>query len=396
MPPTVTASDDLLSLLRHDWTPSSWTTEIRDRDIDWTAVVRMALHHGVAGLLCRSIGALPRGIVPEEVAAAATVYLDRVNTEGSALLGQLMAVLDVLAADNIATLSFKGPALGALAHVSATIRPSRDIDVLVHKRDMDRAIAALVRLGYRRSASLPPKAMTASYECYGQDIVFADGRVPVEPHCAFTPSTLAVDLDLEGIWRRATPLALDGRTVSTLSLEDTVLIACLHGSKERWWRLLWVADVAALIHRHPGLDWAALLQRAREAGALRMLLLGVGLAHELLYCALPEHVAATIDGDDVLSRWVKQIARKVCASQTGAGRLDRLSLYYWQMRERPRDRLRYVWRTLITPRDDHYKMIRLPDALFGGYVIVKLVHDYLLLPPWRVAKGLWRRRAAAS
>jgi hypothetical protein len=396
MPPTVTASDDLLSLLRHDWTPSSWTTEIRDRDIDWTAVVRMALHHGVAGLLCRSIGALPRGIVPEEVAAAATVYLDRVNTEGSALLGQLMAVLDVLAADNIATLSFKGPALGALAHVSATIRPSRDIDVLVHKRDMDRAIAALVRLGYRRSASLPPKAMTASYECYGQDIVFADERVPVEPHCAFTPSTLAVDLDLEGIWRRATPLALDGRTVSTLSLEDTVLIACLHGSKERWWRLLWVADVAALIHRHPGLDWAALLQRAREAGALRMLLLGVGLAHELLYCALPEHVAATIDGDDVLSRWVKQIARKVCASQTGAGRLDRLSLYYWQMRERPRDRLRYVWRTLITPRDDHYKMIRLPDALFGGYVIVKLVHDYLLLPPWRVAKGLWRRRAAAS
>lgn len=82
MPPTVTASDDLLSLLRRDWTPSSWTTEIRDRDIDWTAVVRMALHHGLAGLLCRSIGALPRGIVPEEVAAAATVYLDRVNTEG--------------------------------------------------------------------------------------------------------------------------------------------------------------------------------------------------------------------------------------------------------------------------------------------------------------------------
>jgi len=180
MPPTVTASDDLLSLLRHDWAPSS-TTEMRDRDIDWTAVVRTALHHGLAGLLCRSIGALPRGIVPEEVAAAATVYLDRVNTEGSALLGQLMAVLDVLAANNIATLFFKGPTLGVLAHVSATIRPSRDIDVLVHKRDMDRAIAALSRLGYRRSVSLPPKAMTASYECYGQDIMFADGRVPVGP-----------------------------------------------------------------------------------------------------------------------------------------------------------------------------------------------------------------------
>ena len=397
MPPAVTASDDLLPLLRHDWAPSSWTTEIRDRDIDWIAVVRTALHHGVAGLLCRSIGALPRGIVPEEIAAAATVYLDRANTEGCALLGQLMEVLDVLATNDIAALSFKGPALGVLAHVSPTIRPSRDIDVLVHKRDMDRTIAALGHLGYRLGVNLPPKAMTASHECYGQDIVFADGRTPVEPHCAFTPSTLAVDLDLEGIWRRATPLILDGRTVPTLSLEDTVLVACVHGSKEQWWRLLWVADVAALIHRHPGLDWAALLQRAREAGAYRMLLLGVALARELLSCALPDHVATAIDGDDALSRWVKQIAHKVCASQTaGAQRLDRVSLYYWRLRERPRDRLRCVWRTLITPRDDHYKMIRLPDALFGGYVVVKLVHDYLLYPLWWVAKGRWRRHTAAS
>jgi hypothetical protein len=41
-------------------------------------------------------------------------------------------------------------------------------------------------------------------------------------------------------------------------------------------------------------------------------------------------------------------------------------------------------------------MIRLPDALFGGYVVVKLVHDYLLLPLWWVAKGRWRRRTVAS
>jgi hypothetical protein len=63
------------------------------------------------------------------------------------------------------------------------------------------------------------------------------------------------------------------------------------------------------------------------------------------------------------------------------------------MREHPRDRLRCLWRTLTTPRFQHYGMIRLPDPLFGGYVVVKLVHDYVLLPLWWLVKGRWRRRA---
>ena len=389
------AADSLLRLVRYDWDRSSWRAD-GDRDIDWTEVVRMALDHGVAGLLCRSIGALPSALVPEDIAAAATIYLDRANAEGTALLRQLMEALDVLAADAVAALPFKGPALGVLAHASAAIRPSRDIDVLVHPRDMDGAIAALGRLGYRLSESLPPKAMAACYESYGQDIVFSEGRAPVEPHCAFTPSTLAVDLDLDGIWRRASQVALDGRTVATLSLEDTLLVACLHGSKERWWRLLWVADVAALLHRHPALDWAAIVDRARAAGAQRMLLLGIGLARELFASALPERVAAAIDGDATLSRLVKEIAHDVSAPRLPSGPPDRLSLYYWRLRERSGDRLRYIWRTLTTPRFQHYGMIRLPDALFGGYVVVKLAHDYVLLPLWWLAKGRWRRRTAAS
>ena len=37
-------------------------------------------------------------------------------------------------------------------------------------------------------------------------------------------------------------------------------------------------------------------------------------------------------------------------------------------------------------------MIELPDSLLFGYVAVKLVHDYLLLPLWRLTKGHWWRR----
>jgi hypothetical protein len=72
-----------------------------------------------------------------------------------------------------------------------------------------------------------------------------------------------------------------------------------------------------------------------------------------------------------------------------------VSRYYWEMRERPGDRVRCVWRTLTTPRFQHYRMIRLPDALFPGYVVVKVVHDYVLLPLWWLGKGRWLRRPAS-
>jgi hypothetical protein len=55
-----------------------------------------------------------------------------------------------------------------------------------------------------------------------------------------------------------------------------------------------------------------------------------------------------------------------------------------------------VWRTVTTPEFRHYRMIELPDALFFGYVAVKVVHDYLLLPLWLLGKGRWWRRTHNS
>ena len=47
---------------------------------------------------------------------------------------------------------------------------------------------------------------------------------------------------------------------------------------------------------------------------------------------------------------------------------------------------------MTTPRVIHFRMVRLPDSLFFGYVAVKIVHDYLVLPIWNLGKGRWWRR----
>jgi len=385
--------DALLAIVRRDWDPAGSVPSIRAQDSEWTRVIAAALEHGVAGLLCRSIRGLPEGLVAEDVANAAEVYLAETDVQGAVRLEHLFDILAALAADGIPALPFKGPVLGLLAHGSATIRPSRDLDVLVQRQDMDRAVAALGNLGYHLDESFSPRVLAAYYDYNGQAILFAEGRTPVEPHWEFSHRALDERLDLKGVWRRASPVPLAGRLVSSLSLEDTLLATCIHGCKGKWCRLLWVADLAGLIHRCPALDWDALMERAERAGVRRILLLGLALAQDLFSTPLPGAIFAAIQRDEMCQWLVQQSKNHLFGPVIDLGSVNRVSRYHLRSRERIEDRFMYVWRTVTTPRLMHYRMIRLPDSLFFGYVAVKLVHDYLLLPLWNVCKGGWWRRA---
>jgi hypothetical protein len=386
----------LLRLLKADWDPQARDAIAIAPDADWADVVRLALHHGVAGLLCRSLGRVPAGRVPPDIAEAAEVFLEDAEAEGTARVAQLFAILDALAADRIPVMPYKGAALGELAHASPTLRPSRDIDVLVHKEDMGVAVASLCRSGYHLGEVFSPRVMLACFASYGQEILFADGRLPVEPHWTFGPSTLAIELDLDGLWARARPLAIAGRPTLALSPEDMLFTACLHGGKEKWWRLLWVADVAGLIHRHRALDWTALAQRAEASGTTRLLLLGLALAEELFACPLPRALSDAIAQDPACAQLATASKAWMVACDGNVGSVRHVSSYHLRSKERVADRIRYVWRTITTPNVTHYRMVQLPDALLHGYVPLKLAHDYVALPLWRLRQASPFRRKPAT
>jgi hypothetical protein len=358
---------------------------------DWECVVRKALHRGVAPLLCRGLLRAPAEI-PDEIRGAAAIYLEHAVAEGDARRKQTIDVLDTLNADGIPTLALKGIALSVFAHGAPGLRPGKDIDVLVHREHMGSAVRSLAKLGYRLGESLGSRIHERCFDTYGQDILFCATRLPVEPHWTFAPRTLCVDLDLPAMWASAIEIDVAGRAVRTLSVENTLLIACLHGAKEKWWRLLWVADIAGLLQRHPAFEWRLVVERASRAGILRILHLGLGLSHVLFSSPLPEEIAEAIARDAACRRLIDESRQRVLADAQGPERLLCVSGFHLRARERYRDRLGYVFRTLITPQSVHYRMVALPSPLHFGYVPIKVVHDYALLPLWRAGKGrLWGR-----
>ncbi len=182
----------------------------------------------------------------------------------------------------------------------------------------------------------------------------------------------------------------------TLAAEDEFVILAIHGGKEVWWNIKWACDVAAFIDARDGLDWEAILGRARAQGCLRMVLLAVALAQGCFQARVPAAVAALVAGDPAIRPMVERIVRRWQApdpsdpEEGSALSLDRMRLHDGVVR-----RLRFAARSLILPGPHYIASLALPRRLAFAYIPLKLANDLAVLPllqAWRYAQArVWRR-----
>jgi hypothetical protein len=357
-------------------------------EADWNTLVESALAHGTSSLLCQNLLALDVQFLPAELIDACKAYLAGREAATARALTQLAEITDALAANGIDALPYKGPILGLQAYGDPVLRESRDLDFFIRQDDVWNALAVLGRLGYRSDAivGLRPRRIADYYAYNGHDILFADDKLPIEPHWALAPRTFCDELDNVGIFDRAIFIeTAEGRRFPCFAPEDTLLTAATHGGKEQWSRLIWVADVAALLHAHRTFDWTAVLGRAREAGCLRMTLLAAELARNLLDAHLPDQVQSIIKQDRMVAQLVARVRANLC-TPTGVPSVFDLTWFRWHLRERTLDRWRYAVRTLFVARVPHFRNIDLPDRLSFLYPAVCLGHDFVIMPIWRALR----------
>lgn len=102
-------------------------------------------------------------------------------------------------------------------------------------------------------------------------------------------------------------MPVEGREIPALCLEDELVLNCIHGAKHFWERLMWPADIAAIVSRHPEIAWERVRQSAREVGAERMVHVGLLLAESLLGVPVPAAMAANTNADSAARDLVRQV-----------------------------------------------------------------------------------------
>jgi hypothetical protein len=275
---------------------------------DWEALIAAAAEHNLAPLVCKNVEACAGKALPATCAQRLSQQFLSNSCRNLALTAELFRVLAALEDHSVCATPYKGPVLAAQAYGDIALREFSDLDILLPQRQIVLAHQALIGLGFRSVIS-GLQAPEISRRIPGQYAYRRGTEAIVELHTEATLRYFPKTLDLEGICERREPVEVAGRQVLTFSLEDTLLLLSVHGSKHLWERLGWIEDIAALTEaRAP--NWSRTLERAHNWGIRRMALLGIGLAAHLQCAPLPNEIAQCLKNDRVARRLINEIRQR--------------------------------------------------------------------------------------
>jgi hypothetical protein len=339
--------------------------------IDWDHLLHTALLHGMTPLVYWHLYRTCAEAVPPSAMDQLRRHFEGNVGHSLRLTGELIQILTLLDAHEIAAIPYKGPVLAASIYGNVALRQVNDLDILIRRRDVFRARDLLLSRGYRPKFPLTPaQEQAALRSMYAFGFINDEHGVTVEIHWGLARRHFSFPLDLDALWERLEPVSLAGKTVRHLAPEDLLLVLCLHGAKHCWSSLKWICDVAALVRARPELDWDEVLRRATSQGSVRMLLLGLLLARELLGVDLPREVWLRLEADPrvrVLSARVREQLFRQPGGFSGTVDMWRILL---GMRERFRDRVGYylyLAREATIPTATDRSLLPLPALLFPAY-----------------------------
>src|SRR5712664_4932929 len=322
------------------------------RSSDWARLLILAEEHGVTGHLTEGLRGLEENLVPPEIRQT---LIDRQRAQNFftlRLTAELFRILDRFTSEGIGALVVKGPVLAVQAYGDPAMRAYGDLDLLVRQRDIRRATELMSVAGY--APAVPLSAIDAGkipgqYFFSGQD-----SKLIVELHNDRTLRYFPRRLPLEDFFARKISVRLDAHEVPALSVEDELLLICIHGAKHFWERLMWIADVAALVIRQTGIDWERVADSARAVGAERMLHTGLRLASDLLKLQLPSEVQAAVRADAVGARLAEQCCKWMPAAGNAPPGLFERAAFRMRMRGGLVAAPAYLLRLSLSPTEEDW------------------------------------------
>ena len=277
-------------------------------DAHWEQIVTLARQQRVLPYLESALHKAGLALPPAQAIAPATRR--KWQMRALALQAEAMRVHVLLQDAGIEHLFLKGIVLAAQAYPSPTLRPMRDLDLLVRPSDLARARAILAQAGgeLHSMAHKPAHAPTEGAK-HATPVWSPRQVVSVELHGHLAEPFPGLNLTAFAqfeltIWERATSVQIGGQTLPCLAPEDMCLHLVMHGLYDHELNNgpVFVTDLLHLLRAH-SLHAPALKQRARDLGIADGLSLSLSLLPSDLVAAqglssdgpgLPRDMAAAL------------------------------------------------------------------------------------------------------
>ncbi|MBU0678508.1 MAG: nucleotidyltransferase family protein [Verrucomicrobia bacterium] len=256
--------------------------------IDGSAdILRQTGPHGLtplaAALFCDRPGTSP---VPAEALSLMKQARYRIALTHMSAIKLVRSIAPEMAKAGIAYAVIKGPVLQESLYTDLFSRAYGDVDIVVSSRDIDRAVALLVKEGYEVvGGDLSNRLLRIGHFHLALDAP-GKGTPRVELHWSILDRANLYRIGNDAVLERARTLTIEGVEIKTLSAEDEFVYLCVHiakhavmngvglrtGQTAEWFcrpatgnRLVWFCDVFLLLaKREDELDWEVVRRRIEE------------------------------------------------------------------------------------------------------------------------------------
>jgi hypothetical protein len=319
--------------------------------LDWPTLLALANEHGLLPLLTQKLSHAQPGIVPPEAEQTLKSSFREQMVFDLRMLAELYRILDRFAAQGITAMVTKGPALAHRCYGFSFARQYTDLDIVLRDVDVLRATESLISLGY--DAKVPPSAIRMNRPAGEYAFTQLATKLLVELHTEKTFRYYPKPLSVDKLLSRKSSVRLGEQDVPALSAEDELLLISIHGAKHFWERLLWIADVAALVTHNP-IDWDRAAAIARSVDAQLMLRLALLLAGNVASAILPDAVRKDAESDAGAVRLATKIADRLPHVDDHSLSLLQRALFRVNMRGGGIPGLTYLLRLSLSPTEEDW------------------------------------------
>ncbi len=318
-----------------------------DAGIDWQRFVGLARSHRLTPNVGRNL--YRSESVPHGVRSAFERMVAFTTQRGLVSAGALHRITVALDDSGIPSLPMKGPALSAWLYADWTRRVFVDLDVLVDRENIDRAMAVMESIGFGPIGTM--------HQLTPEEAAVADTKFYVHDTVCWNPE-LRIKLELH--WS-----ALSDPTYRTIEREmqrlvyvdpgerDRGIMAAhvfVHGAHHGYRRLLWLLDAAVLGSVLDDRGWRRAIEVADADHVVNTVLLGPYLGHRLFGRPVSPIAAALVEERLPSLRTLAELTQMKMPDGVGSEQAGVLR-FQAMLRDRRRDRVAYVVNKMTQPRD---------------------------------------------
>ena len=356
---------------------------------NWERVLEMARWHRLDPMVYEVLKNYPEGTVTAPVRARLAEAFQHNVRRNMVLCAVLAEIQDLARQRGLVIVPIKGLTLSQIAYGNLVVRRSRDLDLLVHPRDWQNAVALLEHLGFRQPVPLADHHRPILLGS-AKELKFIRDGILVELHWRFADLPEMFPFPMDSLHESTETLALGGLSVPVLRLPHLIPYLCYHGCFHLWFRLFWLCDLAALTGSKAEPDWEQVVAEAAALQQTPCLLLGFGLARRLLENPVPAPIERLFHQQPHCGRLIDQLSgfllRESGVDKPYAVHVSGFQTLRWSLHLRQGffSKIRVGWRFLTQPRLTDLEAFPLPRRLFPLY---RLIRPLRLLGRWLFAGG---------